>query len=339
MRNPETPARPFCRTREDRIGRSSGATDGHERRMVGVTRRAHGDAGRARQRGGDGAGREAGRRRVKGNPKIRAALVDSRVNIIGRMDWCYVNPRSKLESVAYAVFPNISYFEFLPLRENHNEQELDNVDSKFHRELDPVGLTEVEVGCLYEVIITNFAGIYRYKLGNIVKVVSYHNSKPVLQFIRRRNNVLSINIDKNTENDIQMAINEASHLLALHKLEIVDFTTHADSSSDPGHYVIFMELSRDASQDILNSCSSCLDLAFVEIAYVWSRRNNIVGPLELRVVCRGTFRKILEHYADVGTTMSQFKMPRCVGSSNDKLLKILCRNVVRAILAPHMVKG
>ncbi|XP_020272199.1 jasmonic acid-amido synthetase JAR1-like [Asparagus officinalis] len=241
-----------------------------------------------------------------------------------------VNPRLKLESVAYAVFPNISYFEFLPRRENRNEQELDNVDSKFHRELDPVGLTEVEIGCLYEVIITNFAGLYRYKLGDIVKVVSFHNSTPELQFICRRNNLLSINIDKNTENDIQMAINEASRLLALHKLEIVDFTTHADSSSDPGHYVIFLELSSDASEDVLNSCSSCLDLAFVERAYVLSRRNNIVGPLELRVVCRGTFHKILEYYADIGTTMSQFKMPRCVGSSNDKLLKILCRNVVRS---------
>jgi len=68
-----------------------------------------------------------------------------------------VNPRSKLESVAYAVFPNIGYFEFLPIRENLDEHESKNNDSS-HTELVPVGLTEVEVGNRYEVIITNFAG-------------------------------------------------------------------------------------------------------------------------------------------------------------------------------------
>ena len=70
-----------------------------------------------------------------------------------------VNPRSKLEAVAYAVFPNIGYFEFLPLGENLGAQELKNIDSMIrYTELEPVGLTKVEVGNLYEVIITNFAG-------------------------------------------------------------------------------------------------------------------------------------------------------------------------------------
>lgn len=55
-----------------------------------------------------------------------------------------VSPRSEPESVAYAVFPNISYFEFMPV----------NTES----EAEPVGLTEVEIGKEYEVIITNFAG-------------------------------------------------------------------------------------------------------------------------------------------------------------------------------------
>lgn len=173
------------------------------------------------------------------------------------------------------------------------------------------------------------AGLYRYRLGDIVKVTGFYNSTPELQFVCRRNNLLSINIDKNTEKDVQLAIDAASCILAAEKVEVADFTSHADRVSDPGHYVIFLELSRDANDDILNSCSNCLDLAFTESAYVRSRRNRIIGPLELRVVRKGTFRKIMNHYRDKGTTMNQFKMPRCVGDSNSMVLQILCSNVVK----------
>ena len=163
-----------------------------------------------------------------------------------------------------------------------------------------------------------------------MKVTGFHNSTPELQFVCRGNNLLSINIDKNTEKDIQLAIDEASDILAAASLEIVDFTTHADLLSDPGHYVIFLELNRYADDDILRSCSNCLDLAFVESAYVRSRKNRIIGPLELRVVSKGTFQKIIDHYRRIGTTMSQFKMPRCVGASNGKVLQILGSNAVKS---------
>ena len=163
-----------------------------------------------------------------------------------------------------------------------------------------------------------------------MKVTGFHNSTPELQFVCRRNNLLSINIDKNTEKDIQLAIDEASHILAEAELEILDFTTHADLSSDTGHYVIFLELNKDADEDILKRCSNCLDLAFVESAYVRSRKNQIIGPLELRIVNKGTFHKVIDHYRGIGTTMSQFKMPRCVGASNGKVLQILGNNVARS---------
>lgn len=70
-----------------------------------------------------------------------------------------INPRTQLESTAYAVLPNISYFEFLPLCNNPDKQKVENIDPMAHHsELEPVGLTEVQVGNLYEVIMTTFSG-------------------------------------------------------------------------------------------------------------------------------------------------------------------------------------
>ncbi|THU72061.1 hypothetical protein C4D60_Mb04t08120 [Musa balbisiana] len=243
-----------------------------------------------------------------------------------------VNPSLIPELATFAVLPNIGYFEFIPLEEpeKQEEQELENSASTIHYiESEPVGLTEVEVGKEYEIVVTNFAGLYRYRLGDVVRVAGFHNSTPELQFICRRSLVLSINIDKNTEKDLQLAVEEAAKLLAAEKLEVVDFTSHVDTSTDPGHYVIFWELSSDTTEEVLRSCCNCLDLAFVDAGYVGSRKVGTIGPLELRVVRKKTFERILEHLLGLGAAMNQFKTPRFVSLSNSKVLQILCRNVTR----------
>jgi len=71
-----------------------------------------------------------------------------------------VNPKLPPELATYAVLPNIGYFEFIPLGENIEDQDHNNMESSFLRmEPKPVGLTEVKIGEEYEVIVTNFAGM------------------------------------------------------------------------------------------------------------------------------------------------------------------------------------
>ncbi|XP_044492978.1 jasmonoyl--L-amino acid synthetase JAR4-like [Mangifera indica] len=233
-----------------------------------------------------------------------------------------VNPSLPPESATYAVLPNIGYFEFLPLQQNVEDQVL-------CLKPEPVGLTEVKVGEEYEIIVTNFAGLYRYQLGDVVKVMGFHNSTPELKFVRRSNVLLTINIDKNTEKDLQLSVETAAKLLAEEKLEMVDFTSHVDVSTDPGHYVIFWEISGDASEEVLKECCNCLDRSFADAGYVSSRKVNSIGPLELRVVHKGTFHKILDHYVLLGCALNQFKTPRCVGTVNNAVLQILTDNVAK----------
>ncbi|XWS32071.1 hypothetical protein CRYUN_Cryun23aG0129300 [Craigia yunnanensis] len=242
-----------------------------------------------------------------------------------------VNPTLPPESATYAVLPNIGYFEFIPLKENVEEHVQGKVNDYFiYMEPKPVGLTEVKVGEEYEIIITSFAGLYRYRLGDVVKVMGFHNSSPELKFVCRRNLMLTINIDKNTEKDLQLAVEEAAKLTAEENMEVLDFSSHVDLSTDPGHYVIFWEISGEVSDEVLKECCNCLDRSFVDAGYVSSRKVNAIGPLELRVVRRGTFQKILDHYLGLGAALSQFKTPRCVGPTNNKVLQILCDNVAKS---------
>lgn len=236
--------------------------------------------------------------------------------------WIGVNisPESPPETASFAVLPNIGFYEFIPLRPRNEEEEVD-----------PIGINDVRIGEEYEVVVTNFAGLYRYRLGDVVKIAGFHNQTPLLKFQFRRNLLLSINVDKTTEKDLQLAIaNAAVHLLeSPNQIEVIDFTSHADVSSNLGHYVLFWELNDDAvSKEILNRCANAMDLSLVDIGYVRSRKSNTIGALELRLLRKGTFKKILEHYVGMGAAVSQFKTPRCVGRSHGRVLQILSENVI-----------
>ncbi|RXH74651.1 hypothetical protein DVH24_029372 [Malus domestica] len=72
-----------------------------------------------------------------------------------------------------------------------------------------------------------------------------------------------------------------------------------------------------------------IDASFLDHGYVVSRRSNLIGPLELRIVKNGTFKKILEHFIRNGSAMSQFKTPSC--TSNKELLSILSFCTVKRV--------
>lgn len=183
---------------------------------------------------------------------------------------------------------------------------------------------------LTKMLIAVVAGLYRYRLGDAVKVMGFHNSTPELKFICRRNLLLSINIDKITEKDLQLAVEAAGNVLAAEKLEVVDFTSYVDVSREPGHYVIFWEISGEAKGEVLGECSNCMDRAFLDAGYMSSRKVNAIGALELRVVRKGTFHKIMDHHLSLGAAVSQYKTPRCVIPTNTAVLQILCSNVVNS---------
>ncbi|OIW02324.1 hypothetical protein TanjilG_11218 [Lupinus angustifolius] len=234
-----------------------------------------------------------------------------------------LHPTVPAEFASYTVFPNCGYYEFIPL----SEDAIACVDPK------PVGLTEVKVGEEYEIVMTTRTGLYRYKLGDVVKVTGFYNSTPELKFIRRSGTLLSINIDKNTENDLRLAVVAASKVLAEEKLEVVDYTSHVDSSQGLGHYVILFEISGEASEEVLGECCNSLEKSFVDAGYTSSRKVNNIGPLELRVVRPGTFQKIFDHFIGMGASPTQLKTPRCVPPTSTKVMQILNDNVLNKYIS------
>lgn len=87
-----------------------------------------------------------------------------------------------------------------------------------------------------------FVGLYRYLVGDILRVRSFIKNYPTFEFVQRKGVLLSIDMDKTDEEELQVVIEKASRLLEETSMNLVDYTSTVDFSSIPGHYVVYWEI-------------------------------------------------------------------------------------------------
>ncbi|XP_010938422.2 probable indole-3-acetic acid-amido synthetase GH3.11 [Elaeis guineensis] len=243
--------------------------------------------------------------------------------------------------VSYTLLPNMGYFEFIPLEDGLGlGLGLDQVKEVENDKV--VGLVDVKIGCYYELVVTTFAGLYRYRIGDVLQVSGFHNNAPQFRFICRRNVVLSVDLDKTNEEDLHKSITTSKKLLEANNLILVEYTSHTDTSTIPGHYVLFWEIkctSDDTSQIIplddhlLQDCCIAIEES---LDYIYRRcRSNdkSVGPLEIRLVEAGTFEALMDIFISQGSSINQYKTPRCIESS--VALKFLNSKVRSCFFSPR----
>ncbi|CAL5423577.1 unnamed protein product [Camellia sinensis] len=270
---------------------------------------------------------------------------------------CYLGvnlrPLCNPDDVAFTLLPNMGYFEFIPLGENGTMlKEIDDEEVEVAKDK-LVDLVDVRLGCYYELVVTTFAGLYRYRIGDVLQVTGFHNRAPQFRFICRRNVILSIDNDKTNEEDLHKSITKAKKLLQPYNALLVEYTSYADTLSVPGHYVIFWEIKHCTSliDDHNNNNNNnvvttttidakviqeCCIAVEEELDYIYRRcraNDKSIGPLEIRVVKPGTFEALMDMFIDQGGSINQYKTPRCI-KSNDAL-KLLNSQVIDCFFSPR----
>ncbi|XP_023524849.1 putative indole-3-acetic acid-amido synthetase GH3.9 isoform X2 [Cucurbita pepo subsp. pepo] len=263
---------------------------------------------------------------------------------------CYfginLKPLSKPGEVTFTLLPNMCYFELLPLGENG---EVWTEAYGQDEEVPPcklVGLVHVKIGCFYELVVTTFSGLNRYRIGDVVQARGFHNRAPHFRFICRRNVVLSIDSDKTNEQDLHKSIAIAKKLLEPYNALLVEYTSFADTSSVPGHYVLYWEI-RLHSPSLNSTATAALDFSIVlqdcciaveeHLDYVYRRcraKDKSIGPLEIRLVRVGTFDALMDLIIAQGGSMNQYKTPRCV-NSNSAAIGLLDAHLERSVFSPR----
>ncbi|KAF3775022.1 Jasmonic acid-amido synthetase [Nymphaea thermarum] len=243
--------------------------------------------------------------------------------------WVGVNtePAAPPETVSFTVVPTFAYFEFLPLRRRDALITSAMADDEFI-EAQAVKLSQVEVGEEYEVVVTTFTGIFEIVLtlqiqawgrgtGNRfpqwlpkTEVRGQKEAHPHSQHRQEHGDGCSAGGGQGVR--APRGVGRRAH--RLHQ--------HAQLLDNAGKLRHVLELSEiPAETGLLAECCKRMDESFMDHGYVLSRKEHSIGPLELCIVKKGTFRKILDHFVKDGASLGQFKTPRC--TYNELFIQIL----------------
>ncbi|XP_047232022.1 GH3 domain-containing protein [Girardinichthys multiradiatus] len=203
----------------------------------------------------------------------------------------------------YLLCPRSMFCEFLP--ESSLDEEIPQT----------LLMEEVKEGESYELVITNATGLFRYRLGDIVKVIGFHNQCPIVEFQYRRGQMLNVRGEK---------VSEVLFLGALIKAvaqwpgaQLVDYSC-AESGilgdsiggSDP-HYQVFIELKgvRNLTEEQRYKLDICLQKD--SAVYKSFRIKGSIGPMRVQLVSEGAFKELRKQMmAYTSTSANTFKMHR-----------------------------
>ncbi|BAT92473.1 hypothetical protein LR48_Vigan05g132500 [Vigna angularis] len=234
---------------------------------------------------------------------------------------CYfgvnLNPLCKPSQVSYTLIPTMCYYEFLPVNRTIDltlPSSRPSPTSLNHAQL--LELADVKLGQEYELVVTTHAGLYRYRVGDILRVTGFKNKAPQFSFVCRKNVALSIDSDKTDEVELQNAMKNAVTHLVPFDAHVSEYTSYADTSTIPGHYVLYWELSLNGSTPIppcvYEDCCLTIEESLNSVYRQGRVSDKSIGPLEIKIVEQGTFDKLMDYAISLGASINQYKAPRCV---------------------------
>jgi hypothetical protein len=139
---------------------------------------------------------------------------------------------------------------------------------------------EVEVGQEYFVLLTTSSGLYRYDLGDLVRVVGFEGQAPIIEFLNKGDHICSLAGEKLTEHQVILAMSEVAQRLGT---PVADFVL-TPCWADPPYYVLHVEPT-EADPDPARSheLAAALDqtLHAVNVEYAGKRRTDRLGPVRL----------------------------------------------------------
>ncbi len=188
------------------------------------------------------------------------------------------------------------FFEFIP--ENEWEAEQPNT----------VLAHEVEVGKYYRIVVTNYSGLYRYDIGDVVEIIGFYEQAPIIVFRHRKGGLLSATSEKTNEFHATQVMQQLQQEFDL-PLENYCITLSEDEI--PPCYLLNIELL--ANHPLKNSEYFLAEfdkkMQQANVSYEDKRRNKILPPPRLRILAPGSFATVRQRLLQKGTPESHLKIP------------------------------
>ncbi|MEN6350343.1 MAG: GH3 auxin-responsive promoter family protein [Syntrophomonas sp.] len=221
---------------------------------------------------------------------------------------------TKVNDVNYVITPRSAFFEFIPL-----EESLDPVPTTYE-------LDQLKVGEMYEVVVTNVSGFYRYRMGDVIKVVDHYNQSPVIEFMYRKGQLLNVAAEKTSEQAVQQALTLAIKAVGA---ILEDYTVTIDLDGTAGSYLFYIEVNEPViTQAIVDEMRNILEQNLEEAnpRYSAGVKAKHINPLDIHFVRAGTFLILKQELLRRGVSLNQVKIPRFI--KEPSLIRTLEQNAL-----------
>jgi hypothetical protein len=168
-----------------------------------------------------------------------------------------------------------------------------------------LGLSELEEGQQYYVIVTTPAGLYRYFMNDLVEVTGRLHRTPLLRFVQKGRGVTNITGEKLYESQVISAVDAAC---AAQGLVPRFYLVSADEAA--AGYRAYVEPASEAAFDAV-ALGEAIDrrLSSLNIEYDSKRKSGRLSPLQCRPLAPGTGHAYRDACVRAGQRDGQLKPP------------------------------
>jgi len=174
---------------------------------------------------------------------------------------------------------------------------------------------QLEVGGEYFIVVTTAGGLYRYNIDDLIKVNGFLHKTPIIEFVQKGTNAVSLAGEKLYESQVNEAI---VRVIGAGSLTVEFFCVAAEIKGFP-RYSFLIEFSQAAvsRQDKLKFLKSFeTELRKQNREYDFTRESQILGNPVLKVIKSGEFERYRAKRVAAGAHDGQFKAPELVGDGS-----------------------
>ena len=209
----------------------------------------------------------------------------------------------------YCLLPWCIFFEFLPVDEG---------EDKADENAKPLLINELEVGKDYEMIVSNFSGLYRYRMEDVVRVTRMYNNTPQVELMFRQNLSMNVANEKTTVDMIDAAV---ENCMKENDLDYAGFSFYPDFSTKPPRYTMLIELTKgEPSEETREKLIKSLDHQLDEIneKYYKYRRWGMLNTPEVLFLEEKSYVAYTEFLASKGVILNQVKPVTVINNEERK---------------------
>ena len=162
----------------------------------------------------------------------------------------------------------------------------------------------------YELRITTCAGLYRYAMKDVVRVAGWFERAPMIEFVRKSGNLMSVTGEKVSDAHVLAAATIAARACGV----AIAGAGATVEMSDPPRYIALIEREGETApreRPVVDGMAGAFDRALcaANVEYASKRNDGRLAPLAVRYLAAGAFEEKRRALLAKGGPETQIKIP------------------------------